>query len=190
MSDWAWGWRHRHDYQQVNGNCASYCIRGSTHSVSHNKETHFYLQWRHNEHDDVSNHHPHEFYSTFHSGAGQLNHQSSASLAFLWRINRWPVNSPHERPITRKNVSIWWRRHKLCFLCCYIIRSWRILHALVYLLLLLNLPRMHCKNSQKLSNVPQGPSVWNMLFLKHAMWFVKTWAKPLPDKKGQEPRFE
>ena len=29
-------------------------------------------------------------------------HQSSASLAFMWRIHRGPVNSPHKRPVTRK----------------------------------------------------------------------------------------
>ena len=29
-------------------------------------------------------------------------HQSSASLAFVRGIHRWPVNSPHKRPVTRK----------------------------------------------------------------------------------------
>ena len=29
-------------------------------------------------------------------------HQSSASLAFVWGIHRWPVNSPHKWPVTRK----------------------------------------------------------------------------------------
>ena len=41
-------------------------------------------------------------YSTFYSGADQRKHQSAASLAFVWRIYRWPVNSPHKRPVTRK----------------------------------------------------------------------------------------
>ena len=27
-------------------------------------------------------------------------------------IHRWPVNSPHEWPVTRKKVSIWWRHHE------------------------------------------------------------------------------
>ena len=36
------------------------------------------------------------------SGADQRKHQSSASLAFLWGIHRWPVNSPHKGPVTRK----------------------------------------------------------------------------------------
>ena len=30
-------------------------------------------------------------YSTFYSGADQRKHQSSASLAFVWGIHRWPV---------------------------------------------------------------------------------------------------
>ena len=40
--------------------------------------------------------------STVGSGAGQRKHQSSASLAFVWGIHRWPVNSPHKRLVTRK----------------------------------------------------------------------------------------
>ena len=35
-------------------------------------------------------------------GADQIKHQSSASWAFVWGIHRWPVNSPHKRPVTRK----------------------------------------------------------------------------------------
>ena len=50
-------------------------------------------------------------YTTVCLGADQRKHQSSASLAFVRRIHRWPVNSPHKGPITRKNVSIWWRHH-------------------------------------------------------------------------------
>ena len=36
------------------------------------------------------------------SGADQRKHQSFASLAFVRRIHRWPVNSPHKGPVTRK----------------------------------------------------------------------------------------
>ena len=41
-------------------------------------------------------------YSTVCSGEDQRKHQSSASLAFVRGIHRWPVNSPHKRPVTRK----------------------------------------------------------------------------------------
>ena len=41
-------------------------------------------------------------YSTAYSGADQRKYQSSASLAFVWEIHRWPVNSPHKWPVTRK----------------------------------------------------------------------------------------
>ena len=41
-------------------------------------------------------------YSTVYSGSDQRKHQSSASLAFVWGIHRWPVNSPHKWPVTRK----------------------------------------------------------------------------------------
>ena len=33
-------------------------------------------------------------YSTVYSGAYQRKHQASTSLAFVWGIHRWPVNSP------------------------------------------------------------------------------------------------
>ena len=47
-------------------------------------------------------------YSTVYSGADQRKHQSSASLAFVWEIHRWPVNSLHKWPV---KFSIWWRHH-------------------------------------------------------------------------------
>ena len=43
-------------------------------------------------------------YSTVYSGADQRKHQNSASLTFVWGIQRWPVNSPHKWPMTRKMV--------------------------------------------------------------------------------------
>ena len=41
-------------------------------------------------------------YSTVYSDEDQRKHQSSASLAFVRGIHRWPVNSPHKGPVTRK----------------------------------------------------------------------------------------
>ena len=60
------------------------------------------LRWRHNGHGGVSNHHPTIVYSTVWSDADQRKHQSSALLTFVWGIHRWPVNSPHKWPVTRK----------------------------------------------------------------------------------------
>ena len=40
--------------------------------------------------------------STVYSGADQRKYQSSELLAFVWGIHRWPVNSPHKEPVTRK----------------------------------------------------------------------------------------
>ena len=40
--------------------------------------------------------------SVVYSGADQRKHESSASLAFVQEIRRWPVNSPHKWPVTRK----------------------------------------------------------------------------------------
>ena len=39
-------------------------------------------------------------YSTVYSGTDQRKHQSSVSLAFVRGFHRWPVNSPHEWPVT------------------------------------------------------------------------------------------
>ena len=41
-------------------------------------------------------------YSTIYLGADQRKCQSYASLAFVRGIHRWPVNSPHKWPVTRK----------------------------------------------------------------------------------------
>ena len=41
-------------------------------------------------------------YSTVYSGTDDRKHQSSASLAFVREIHRWPANSPHKGPVTRK----------------------------------------------------------------------------------------
>ena len=40
--------------------------------------------------------------ATVYSGVDQRNHKSSASLAFVLGIHRWPVNSPHKWPVTGK----------------------------------------------------------------------------------------
>ena len=41
-------------------------------------------------------------YSIVYSGADQRKRQSSASLAFVRGIHRWPVNSLHKWPVMRK----------------------------------------------------------------------------------------
>ena len=41
-------------------------------------------------------------YSIVYTDVDQRKHLSSAPLAFVRRIHRGPVNSPHKRPVTRK----------------------------------------------------------------------------------------
>ena len=41
-------------------------------------------------------------YTTVYSGTDQRKHQRLASLAFVRDIHRWPVSSPHKRPVTQK----------------------------------------------------------------------------------------
>ena len=57
--------------------------------------------------------------STVYLGADQRKYQSSTSLAFVLGIHRWPVNSPHKGPVTRKmfpfdDVIMW--RHNFMLL--------------------------------------------------------------------------
>ena len=55
-------------------------------------------------------------HSNVYSGADQRKHQSSASLAFVRGIHRWPVNSLHKWAVNvsnAENVPIWWRHHDL-----------------------------------------------------------------------------
>ena len=63
---------------------------------------HHTLRWRHNGHDIVSNHQPHDCLLSRLFRHRSRKHQSSASLAFVWGIHRGPVNSPHKWPVTRK----------------------------------------------------------------------------------------
>ena len=58
------------------------------------------LRWRRNERDVLSNHQPHD--CLLNRLFRPRKHQSSASLAFVRGIHRWPVNSPHKGPVTRK----------------------------------------------------------------------------------------
>ena len=41
-------------------------------------------------------------YSTVYSSSDQRKYQSSTSLAFVWGIHQWPVNSPHKGPVMQK----------------------------------------------------------------------------------------
>ena len=61
------------------------------------------LQWSDNGRDGVSNHQPHHcLLNRLLFRRRSRKHQSSASQAFVRGIHRWPVNSPHKGPVTRK----------------------------------------------------------------------------------------
>ena len=49
--------------------------------------------------------------STVCSGTDQRKHKSSALLAFVRGIDRWPVKYPQKGSVTRKKASIWWLHH-------------------------------------------------------------------------------
>ena len=66
--------------------------------------THISLQWRHNELDGVSNHQTRD--CLLNRLFRNRKHQSSASLALVRWIHRWPMNSPHKGPVTRTIIPI------------------------------------------------------------------------------------
>ena len=63
-------------------------------------------------------------YSTVYSGIDQRKLQSTASLAFVWGIHRWQVNSAHKKASNGGNVSIWWRQHAYVECCVNAIRKY------------------------------------------------------------------
>ena len=83
-------------------------------------------------------------YSTVYSGANQRKHQSSASLAFVSGIHRWP----RTKASNEENISIWWRHHAyyinhvvwFCFKYAYFLQwlSWSLVR-LLFLFSLLSL---------------------------------------------------
>ena len=60
------------------------------------------LEWRHNGRDSVSNHQPHVCILNRLFRRRSKKTSNSASLAFARGIQRWPVNSRHKWPVTRK----------------------------------------------------------------------------------------
>ena len=75
------------------------------------------LQRRHNEHDGVSDHQPHDcFLKRLFRQKNQRKHQSSASLAFMWGIHRSTGEFPAQSASNAENVPIWWRHHESAIL--------------------------------------------------------------------------
>ena len=65
-------------------------------------------------------------YSTVYWGADQRKHQSSASLAFVRGIHRWPA----QMASNAENASIWWRHHEVWRSCTS--RDRRAIQACVF----------------------------------------------------------
>ena len=65
------------------------------------------LQWRHSDRNGVSNHQPHDclLNRLFRHRWKETSKLRVTGLCA--GIHRWPVNSPHKGPVTRKKVFIW-----------------------------------------------------------------------------------
>ena len=95
------------------------------------------LGWRHNEHDGVSNHQPHDCLINRLFKAQTKENQSSASLDFVRGIHRWPVNSPHKGAVTRKmlpfdNVIMLYHKTPNHKRVCWVPFAVVILSAIIY----------------------------------------------------------
>ena len=77
----------------------------------HLLQTEWSLQWRHNEHDSVSNHQPHDCLLN-HLFRGRSKKTSKLRVTGLCAGNS-PVTGefPAQRASNAENVSIWWRHH-------------------------------------------------------------------------------
>ena len=69
------------------------------------------LQWRHNDHDGVSNHQLHGWLLKRLFWRRSKKTSKLRVTGLCVGNSPGPVNSPHKGPVTRKNVSIWWRHH-------------------------------------------------------------------------------
>ena len=79
------------------------CTLGNGTTISwKKKQWHFSLQWRNNERSGVSNHLPHDCLLNRLFRLRSKKTSEFASLAFVLGIHRWPVNSTHKWPVTRK----------------------------------------------------------------------------------------
>ena len=84
------------------------------------------LQWGHNERDGVSNYEPHVCLLDCLFRRRSRKHQSPAPLVFVRGIHRWPVNSPHKGPVTRKMFPF-----DDFIMVQYIMHGWRLLTSTV-----------------------------------------------------------
>ena len=91
-------------------------------------------------------------YLTVYSGADQRKHQSSASLAIMWGIHRWPVNSPHKWPVTRKMFPF-----DDVILCKGVNNAWTSLHLNQFSATYCHIHplRLHIHSSSCLKNLTQ-----------------------------------
>ena len=89
-------------------------------------------------------------YSIVYSGADQRKHQSSATLAFVRGIHRWPVNSPKKWPVMQKMFPF----------DDVIMKHWRLQLILALVIPLVNIENWYNSSMQKWTRngsfTPQG----------------------------------
>ena len=86
----------------VTGGLSSQSASNAEIVYHHDPDPDHTLQWRHNELAGVLKSPASRLFTRPFIHEDQRKHQSSASLAFVWGIHRWPMNSPQKGPVTRK----------------------------------------------------------------------------------------
>ena len=127
------------------------------------------------------------------SGTDQRKYQSSASLAFVWGIHCWPVNSPHKGPVTWKMfpfedfIMIYICREKLSL--CYVDtpQFWSLLVFLSpgwHLTLVIQstcpaniLLESSCGNVSPRDRKMMSPGYWDRVLSSHHDWEEYFWTR-------------
>ena len=100
------------------------------------------------------------FTHPFIHGADQSKHQSSKSLAFMRGIHRWPVNSPHKGPVTRK-MLFWWS-HRVTYMVIHNL----VKHADIISAFCIDLANRNTEISEKAIRIDSLHHVCYFFFIK------------------------
>ena len=121
-------------------------------------------------------------YANFCSGADQIKRQSSALLAFVRGIHRWPVNSHHKGPVTRKMVpfdDVIMKRGSCpgCRICCQLVAQLGVVGIMAIL-------SCQWRGNPQWSRYFRAPLIWNWNFMA-ALWNSACGVATWPNVKTQ-----
>ena len=119
----------------------------SVHPIAH-------FQWRHNEHDGVSNHQLRDYLLNFLTGRKSKKTSKLRVTGFCMGNSPVIGEFPAQKASNAENVSIWWRHH-ICFasvtavmygLSCYILPWYKGTRLYFVIYLYSSITMWHCNN--------------------------------------------